>query len=118
MQRVLLAAIGASCFSLVLISSAQSPQPPDASVYGNRCASCHGADMNGASGPAIRTWVRFHVDKEIVGIVGARAITTYRLQMPDPELRQLLSESAKARRHQSGDGDGRLHGQPHGRAAA
>ena len=94
MQRVLPAAIGVSCFSLVLISSAQSPQPPDAPAYGNRCASCHGADMNGASGPAIRSWVRFHVDKEIVGIVrnGHHSVPA---QMPDPELRQLLSEVRK-----------------------
>src|SRR6188768_2903000 len=90
MQRVLIAAVGVSCFSLVLISSAQSPQPPDASIYGNRCASCHGADMNGATGPAIRSWVRFHVDKEIVGIV-RKGHHNVPPEMPDTELRQLLS---------------------------
>ena len=50
--------------------------------------------MNGASGPAIRTWVRFHVDKEIVGIVG-KGHHSVPAQMPDAELRQLLSEVRK-----------------------
>ena len=50
--------------------------------------------MNGAKGPSILTWVRFHVDKEIVDIVrkGHQGVPP---QLPDAELRQLLSEMRK-----------------------
>ena len=73
--------------------------------------------MTGAKGPAILTWVRFHVDKEIVEIIrkGHHGVPA---QMPDAELRQIACGRAKARRHQPCDGDGRLHRQPNCASAA
>ena len=50
--------------------------------------------MTGATAPSILTWVRFHVDKEIVEIIhkGHHGVPA---QMSDAELRQLLSEMRK-----------------------
>ena len=94
MQRVVVVTIGAFCCSgFVLISSAQS-QPAGAPVYANRCAGCHGSDLTGTKAPSILTWVRFHVDKEIVDLVrkGHHDVPE---QMLDTDLRQLLSEMRK-----------------------
>jgi alcohol dehydrogenase (cytochrome c) len=94
MQRVRIAAVGLVCFAaLVLVSAAQTPQPQSkiAPAYENRCAGCHGTDMTGAKGPAILTYVRYHVDKEITDLIrkGHHGVPA---QMPDEELRQILSE--------------------------
>jgi hypothetical protein len=94
MQRVLLVTAGAVVAGLALISSAQSQAPSGTVIYANRCASCHGSDMTGAKVPSIVTWVRFHVDKEIIDIVrtGHQGVPA---QLPDSEVRQLLSEMRK-----------------------
>jgi alcohol dehydrogenase (cytochrome c) len=93
MRRVLLAGAGVLSLALVRLyadRAAQAPQP-GASVYERNCASCHGAAMTGAKSSSILAWVRFHVDKEIVEIIrkGHHGVPA---QMPDTELRQLLSE--------------------------
>ena len=51
-------------------------------------------DLTGAKGPSILTWVRFHVDKEIVDLV-RKGHHDVPAQLPDAELRQLLSEMRK-----------------------
>src|SRR5687768_8556775 len=105
MRRALLA--GACAVSLTSVVSiflgsirlqadrhAQGIPSPSGSTYERSCASCHGAGMTGAQAPSILTWVRFHVDKEIVDIIrsGHHGLPP---QMPDTELRQLLSEVRK-----------------------
>ena len=73
---------------------AQTTTPQTQSVYERNCASCHGAALTGAKAPSILTWVRFHVDKEIVEIVreGHHDVPA---QMPDADVRQLLSKMRK-----------------------
>ena len=94
MQRVLFVTAGAVFAGLALISSAQSQEPSGPLIYANRCASCHGSELTGANAPSILTWVRFHVDKEIVDLVrpGHQGVPA---QLPDAEMRQLLSEMRK-----------------------
>jgi alcohol dehydrogenase (cytochrome c) len=71
-----------------------TPQAPSVSAYADRCASCHGGDMTGAKTSSIVTWVRFHVDKEILDIV-RRGHQRVPVELSDAELRQLLSEMRK-----------------------
>src|ERR687898_418248 len=104
MRRVVLAgacalslasAMSISLGSVRLKADRQAQAPPaNASAYERNCASCHGAAMTGAKAPSILTWVRFHVDKEIVEVIrkGHHGVPA---QMPDAELRQLLSEMRK-----------------------
>ena len=67
-----------------------------APAYENRCASCHGSAMTGASGPSILTYVRYHVDKEIVDLIrkGHHGVPA---QMPDAEMQQILGEMRSSR---------------------
>jgi alcohol dehydrogenase (cytochrome c) len=47
----------------------QKPDPDAAKFYGAKCATCHGPVMQGASGPSIMQWVRYHTDAELTAIV-------------------------------------------------
>ena len=103
MRRAWALAIGLACFvcmagpdggvRLEADLSAQAQQQ-DTPAYQNRCAGCHGSDMTGGTGPSILTWVRYHVDKDIVDGV-AKGHHGTPAQMPDAELRQMLSEMRK-----------------------
>ena len=66
MRRTLMAlAVGFFCFVVLsLVSSAQQPTT-SGTAYQNRCASCHGATMTGATGPSILAYVRYHTDADI-----------------------------------------------------
>jgi alcohol dehydrogenase (cytochrome c) len=91
-MRFLVSIVGLMCAGGLLVSSAQSPQPPQSGrAYATRCATCHGSDLTGAKGPSIQTYVRFHVDKEISDTIrqGHHDVPP---QLPDVELRQILSE--------------------------
>src|SRR5687768_9205438 len=86
--------IGACILSFSSVVGAQATFPQPSPVYIRNCASCHGNDLTGAKAPSILTWVRFHVDKEIVEIVrkGHHGVPA---QMPENDVRQLLSEMRK-----------------------
>lgn len=90
-MRLLVSLVGVLCACALIVSSAQSPQAQAPSIYANRCATCHGGNLTGATGPSILTYVRFHVDKEIAEIIrkGHHGVSS---QLPEAELRQLLSE--------------------------
>ena len=90
-MRKLVTSFGALLVGGMMLVSAQSAQPQSPPVYESRCAGCHGPDLTGAKAPAILTYVRFHVDKEISDIIrnGHHDVPA---QMPDAELRQLLAE--------------------------
>jgi alcohol dehydrogenase (cytochrome c) len=79
--------------ALLLVSAEQSPETSPASAYASRCATCHGRDMTGATGPPILTYVRFHVDKEISDIIrkGHHGVPP----LADSELRDMLAEMRK-----------------------
>ena len=79
------------CGGMVLVVSAQAPLRPDAPAYENRCASCHGSAMTGASGPSILTYVRYHVDKEIADLIrkGHQGVPA---QIPDAGIQQILAD--------------------------
>ena len=94
MRGVWMTVTGLACFGLVVVSSAQAPQPQDTPAYQNRCAGCHGADMTGAKGPSILTYVRYHVDKDIADLL-AKGHQGVPAQIPDAELRQILAEMRK-----------------------
>jgi alcohol dehydrogenase (cytochrome c) len=89
MRRALTGAVGLLCLGALAI--AQSPQPQTTQMYEGRCGGCHGSNMTGAKGPAILTYVQFHVDKEITEIIrnGHQDVPP---QMPEDELRRILSD--------------------------
>ena len=94
MRRVWISIVGLFCIgALVLVSTAQQASQAPAS-YGNQCASCHGAAMTGAKGPSILTYVRYHVDKDIVDLMrkGHHGVPA---QIPDEEWRPVLAEMRK-----------------------
>jgi alcohol dehydrogenase (cytochrome c) len=93
MRNVSVMTVGLTCVGLVLVSSAQAPSP-STTAYENRCAGCHGNDMTGGTGPSILTYVRYHVDKEIIEILrkGHHQVPA---QIADDELRQMLSAMRK-----------------------
>ena len=55
-------------------------------AYQNRCASCHGATMTGASGPAILTYIRYHTDAEVTAAIRERHRNIPAVSVPDAEL--------------------------------
>jgi len=92
MRRVLISMAGLACFGgLVLTLSAQPLQSQSAQGYDNRCAGCHGTAMTGQTGPSILTYVRFHVDKEIIDLI-RKGHHDVPAEISDAELRQILSE--------------------------
>jgi alcohol dehydrogenase (cytochrome c) len=83
---------GVSAFVLLAWSvSAQTPPAADTAAYQNRCASCHGPAMAGASGPAILTYVRYHTDTEVAAAVRERHRDMPGVSVQDAELRQILA---------------------------
>jgi alcohol dehydrogenase (cytochrome c) len=91
MRRVLRVAAGLLCLGALTMDDARAQSPQGSPAYGNRCATCHGSDMTGATAPSIVTYVRFHVDKEIIEIIrkGHHAVPS---QLADDELRQILTD--------------------------
>ena len=90
MRPALLAlTVGFFCFVvLALVPSAQQ-QTPTGAVYQNRCASCHGTAMTGATGPSILGYVRYHTDADI----RAALIQKHKsITVPEQELRQILAD--------------------------
>jgi alcohol dehydrogenase (cytochrome c) len=104
MRGVWMTVTGLCCGAMVVVLSAQAPQPQDTPAYQNRCAGCHGADMTGppspsfgaasAKGPSILTYVRYHVDKDIADVL-AKGHQGVPAQIADAELRQILGEMRK-----------------------
>jgi alcohol dehydrogenase (cytochrome c) len=75
---------------LALVVSAQpTPQAQPGGPYATRCASCHGPTMTGASGPAILSYLRYHVDAEVSVAIRQHHAA---LVLTDAELKQLFAE--------------------------
>ena len=51
--------------ALATSAAAQPAANSDRNAYKTQCGSCHGADLNGGTGPSILGFVRFHTDAEI-----------------------------------------------------
>ena len=60
-------------------------------AYQNRCASCHGSAMTGASGPAILTYIRYHTDVEVAAAIRERHANMPAMSLQEAELRQILT---------------------------
>ena len=83
---------GVFAFAVLATSAAAQPMPAvDTSAYLNRCASCHGAALTGASGPAILTYVRYHTDNEVTTAIRERHRNAPAMSMAESELRQILA---------------------------
>jgi len=81
-------------FAVVLLASSASAQTPpaaDTTAYQNRCASCHGPAMAGASGPAILTYIRYHTDTEVAAAIRERHRDTPAVSVQGAELGQILA---------------------------
>jgi alcohol dehydrogenase (cytochrome c) len=74
----------------MILAATIAAQNPSSSVltYQNRCATCHGATMAGASAPAILAYVRYHTDAEVTDAIRTRH--TPAVPLPEDELRPLL----------------------------
>jgi alcohol dehydrogenase (cytochrome c) len=75
--------------ALVLTVSARQAPQSQTGPYATRCAGCHGPAMTGANGPAIVSYVRYHVDAELSAAIRQRHPS---LALNETELRQLLGE--------------------------
>ena len=92
MRREFSAAVVLVLFVLLTSSaSAQTPPAADTAAYQNRCASCHGSAMTGASGPSILTYIRYHTDVEVAAAIRERHANTPAMSLQEAELRQILT---------------------------
>jgi len=92
MRRELPAAVGLAVFVVLTPgASAQTPPAADTAAYQNRCASCHGSAMTGASGPSILTYIRYHTDVEVAAAIRERHANTPAMSLQEAELRQILT---------------------------
>src|SRR5262245_60739588 len=91
MQRVLTLGVVITVALLLLTLTPSARQAPTAVGYETRCAGCHGADMAGATGPAIVQYVRYHTDAEISRVVRDGRPGMPALRVADDELRQILA---------------------------
>jgi alcohol dehydrogenase (cytochrome c) len=80
-------------FFAALFASAAYAQTSSSSTaaYQNRCASCHGSALTGASGPSILTYIRYHTDVEVAAAIRERHGHAPALSLQDAELRQILA---------------------------
>jgi alcohol dehydrogenase (cytochrome c) len=79
-------------FLLAVFAPAVSAQTTAATAaYQNRCGSCHGAGMTGATGPSILTYIRYHTDAEVTVAIRDRHPSTPAVSLAEAELRQILA---------------------------
>jgi len=78
-------------------SAAPAPKA-EPKVYPALCASCHGSDMKGGTGPSILEFVRYHTDAELSDVL-RNSQSIFRtdnkmpvFNLPDDQLRQLLAD--------------------------
>ncbi|HEV3217727.1 MAG TPA: PQQ-binding-like beta-propeller repeat protein [Vicinamibacterales bacterium] len=91
MRRAIVCLVGLFVFMTLLAaaSAQQQAQPAASGAYAARCANCHGGGMNGASGPAILAYARYHTDAEVSATIRQKHSA---LQLSDAELRPVLTD--------------------------
>ena len=100
MRRVLIALVLGS--GPVWVVSAQQPQPPAPSsaqatpgyrsICRSKCASCHGAAMTGATGPSILTYVRYHTNADIIGVMRTRTPQHPAVRVTDDQMTAVIAD--------------------------
>jgi alcohol dehydrogenase (cytochrome c) len=70
---------------------AQSSATAGVDAFRNRCGSCHGAAMNGGTGPSVLAYVRYHTDLEVTSAIRDRHPNVPGLSLEDAERRQILA---------------------------
>jgi alcohol dehydrogenase (cytochrome c) len=68
------------------------PQLTVTGAYEARCGACHGADMNGATEPAIVAYIRYHTNREITSIIRTGFPGMPAMELADEELRNVLND--------------------------
>ena len=78
---------------LACVAPPASAQTSSSNVvaYQNRCASCHGATMTGASAPAILTYIRYHTDSEVTATIRERHRSLQAVSVPDSDLPAIMA---------------------------
>src|SRR5581483_11588576 len=87
MRRILIVTTGFLLFAVGLVRTQQTA--PATPIYASTCATCHGAMLNGGSGPAILAYERYHIDTEVTATLRAKHAN---LTLSDTQMRQLLAE--------------------------
>jgi len=81
-------------FFISVSAFAQQPAAPAPKPLDARCATCHGTDANGGSGPSILQFVRYHTDAEVSAVIAmgrpGTAMPAFQLSIDD--LTSVLAE--------------------------
>src|SRR3954465_865679 len=61
-------------------------------TYAAKCASCHGPAMTGASAPAILTYVRYHTNADVMGVLRTRKPAHPAVTLSEAEMTAVLAD--------------------------
>src|SRR5689334_14663462 len=77
------------CVVISMLTLSAQQQRAGAGAYQNRCASCHGTAMTGATAPAILAYVKYHTDKDVTAALAQKHPN---LAISGDELSRLLAD--------------------------
>jgi alcohol dehydrogenase (cytochrome c) len=99
MRRPLIALVlGTGLAWVVSAQQAQPPAPspsqatPSTKAFAAQCASCHGAAMTGGTGPSILTYVRYHTNADIIGVLRTRTPAHPAVKITDDQMTAILAD--------------------------